>query len=164
MQRYFDHTIDDNHSEPIDILGWPCTFRATWRGPLQAVDIDRLNRIVEAAKEHGVAIEINNTARSPRRVYHHGEAGGIKIHVWPDTRTHHGTTRYALRREKCGLTQSDSLSRNERCKALTRTGGEFTSYFKKYSKRHRLFGWTSCLVNGPGDCSLPPYARTPIVC
>lgn len=112
MQRYFDHTIDViTTPEPLDILGWPLYLPGSIaRDYYKLWTKKRLQQIIVAAKEHGVAIEINNTAHSPHEEFIvMAKKAGLKFTFGSDTRNHTmGRLDYCQRVAKtCGLQEKD---------------------------------------------------------
>lgn len=112
MQRYFDHTINViTNPEPLDILGWPLYLPGSVaRDYYKLWTKMRLNRIIEAAEARGIAIEINNTARTPHEEFiTMAKRAGLKFTFGSDTRNYTmGRLDYCLQvAKKCGLKQSN---------------------------------------------------------
>ena len=97
--------------ERMDILGWPlylppCIARDYYK----LWTTSRMDRIIAAAKDRGVAIEINDLAHTPHREFIvKAKAAGLKFVFGSDTRDHR-TGRLSFCRQiasECGLTDAD---------------------------------------------------------
>lgn len=81
MARYIDFHLQVMSREPIDILANPLFLPACIEEEFDALWTDsRMQRIVDAAKKYGVAIEINERFRLPRlRFIKMARAAGVKF-------------------------------------------------------------------------------------
>lgn len=111
MERYTDHILRILRTEPIDVFAWPTylpaciarDYRRLWTKP-------RTRAILEAAKQAGIAIEINEVARVPDRSFIlAAKQAGLKFTFGTDARNDNaGRFYYCLRMtEACGLTRDD---------------------------------------------------------
>lgn len=107
--RYYMKVI--NNPEPLDIFGWPLFLP-----PAIARDYHRLwtrerqEMVIEAVRQRGIAIEINDLARTPHAEFIlKAKQAGVKFTFGSDTRDHR-TFRLDYCKQiasLCGLTEAD---------------------------------------------------------
>jgi histidinol phosphatase-like PHP family hydrolase len=111
MEMYVDRILGVLQKEPIDIYANP-----TFLPKVIAADYDRLwtaartQKVVEAAKKSGVAIEINNSYRVPSATFiKAAKKAGVKFSFGTNNGDRNlGRLEYCLEMvRECGLTSSD---------------------------------------------------------
>lgn len=112
MRKNMDHYLAIlGGGERMDILGWPlylppCIAREYHRLWTDA----RMERIIDAAKARGVALEINDLAHTPHKEFIlRAKAAGLKFTFGSDTRDHRTGRLDFCRRiaSECGLVDAD---------------------------------------------------------
>jgi histidinol phosphatase-like PHP family hydrolase len=111
MQRYMQFIEQVLTTEQIDIFGWP-TFLPVpiARQYAQLWTPERVNRIIDLAKQRKVAIEINELAHVPdERFIIEAKRAGLKFTFGTDSRNQHAAHFYYCYQmaHKCGLTEQD---------------------------------------------------------
>ncbi len=112
MEKNMQHYLDViNNPEPLDIFGWPLFLP-----PSIARDYhrywtkERMEQIIEAARGRGIALEINDLARTPHAEFIlMAKKAGVKLTFGSDTRDHR-TFRLDYCKQMaslCGLTEDD---------------------------------------------------------
>jgi len=111
MQRYMKFIEQILTTEPIDIFGWP-TFLPVpiAREYAKLWTPQRVNRIIDLAKQRKLAIEINEVAHVPDETFiRKAKQAGLKFTFGTDSRNQHAAHFYYCYQmaQSCGLTASD---------------------------------------------------------
>lgn len=111
MERYMEHSLNILHNEPINIFGWPlflpvCIARDYYTLWTE----ERMLKIINAAKERNIAIEINDMAHTPHDTFiTMAKDHGLKFTFGSDSRNSNaGRLAYCRAvAKKCNLTEED---------------------------------------------------------
>jgi histidinol phosphatase-like PHP family hydrolase len=111
MSRYIQFIEQILTTEPIDIFGWP-TFLPVpiARQYTQLWTPERVNRIIDLAKQRKLAIEINEVAHVPDETFiMRAKQAGLKFTFGTDSRNQHAAHFYYCYQmaQKCGLAEGD---------------------------------------------------------
>ncbi len=112
MKAYMDYTLEViTNDEPLDILSWPLFLPVCIARDYYSLWTEkRMNQIISAAKEHNVAIEINDLAHTPHEEFiKMAKNQGLKFTFGSDTRDQKtGRLDYCKYiAKKCNLTKDD---------------------------------------------------------
>lgn len=111
MKKYIEHTIGILENEPIDIFGWPLFLPVCIARDYYTLWTDeRLQIIIDLAKERNIAIEINEIAHVPHEAFlREAKAQGLKFTFGSDARDPRAGAMVYGRKvaESCGLTKAD---------------------------------------------------------
>lgn len=111
MKRYMDYSLEILNNEPIDIFAWPLFLPVCIaRDYYDLWTEERMQALINVAKERKIAFEINDMAHTPHEEFIlKAKAEGIKFTFGSDSRNQNvGRLDYCKRiAEKCNLTASD---------------------------------------------------------
>ncbi len=111
MERYMEHSLGILNNEPISIFGWPLSLpQSIGRDYYELWTPERKQAIIDAAKAHNIAIEINDMARVPDENFIlTAKNQGLKFSFGSDSRNNNaGRLTYGMEMvKKCGLTKTD---------------------------------------------------------
>lgn len=111
MERYMKHTFNILQTEPINILGWPLFLPVCVAKHYYEIwTEERMHKIIAAAKNRAIAIEINDMAQTPHEKFIlMAKDEGLKFTFGSDARNSNaGRLAYCKSiANKCKLTKED---------------------------------------------------------
>lgn len=111
MERYMAHSLNILRTEPISIFGWPLFLPVCIARDYYTLWTEvRMMKIIDAAKERNIAIEINDMSHTPHEKFiMMAKENGLKFTFGSDSRNPNaGRLAYSKKvAEKCGLREED---------------------------------------------------------
>jgi len=109
--RYMKHTLNILSTEPINIFGWPLFLPVCIARDYYSLWTEnRMIQIISTAKEHNIAIEINDMAHTPHEKFiYMAKEQGLKFTFGSDSRNSNaGRLEYCKAiAKKCNLKEED---------------------------------------------------------